>query len=545
MYGYIPIMIVQIVLVIVTAVQVNSQELCPSVCECDGDNATCTDLFSDVTNMTQETFHSVVRGLTVFGRSRVEMEEDLFLRWNITSLTFLCLSQNNIMEIWQRAFYSLAKLLELDLSENRIKILDSQTFYYNTHLVRLNLKWNRITELRPSTFENNVRLKYIRLTDNRITSLDPDLFKNNLELENVLMNYNRITYIHPSTFRNNRDLKEVQLSWNNIISVHPETFNHNWELQILYLAGNSISDIHPSTFTNNSELFQLEMNGNIITLINPDTFIHNRKLRYLRLQENNIKEISKSLFCGLQKLNELDLSNNNIGELNPLVFHQTPKLKRLNLAHNMIRSFNLESYFPMNSNSDSSNTTFKLEYLNVSSNRLTTLDLASMNWLIHTRAVTDLTANPWNCDCSVLLEVWRGLKHKLKLHCASPGQLLGKSWDVIEEFCSLVEGPSVVTITLIVTGVLLICAIGGGLILVKVAKRRGNKQKTPEYCNVDVPNASQMPLHLYAEVGAGPSHVTDQSYADIGRMPSYISVQSDVDVGLGSKDAPEYVNVDV
>jgi len=36
MYGYIPIMIVQIVLVIVTAVQVNSQELCPSVCQCDG-----------------------------------------------------------------------------------------------------------------------------------------------------------------------------------------------------------------------------------------------------------------------------------------------------------------------------------------------------------------------------------------------------------------------------------------------------------------------------------------------------------------------------
>ena len=51
-------MIVQIVLVIVTAVQVNSQELCPSVCRCYSEEAICTDLFSDVTNMTQETFHS-------------------------------------------------------------------------------------------------------------------------------------------------------------------------------------------------------------------------------------------------------------------------------------------------------------------------------------------------------------------------------------------------------------------------------------------------------------------------------------------------------
>ena len=92
------------------------------------------------------------------------------------------------------------------------------------------------------------------------------------------------------------------------------------------------------------------------------------------------------------------------------------------------------------------------------------------------------------------------------------------------------------------TGVLLICAIGGGLILVKLVNRRKNKQKTTEYCDVDAPNASQISLHLYAEVGAGPSHVTDQSYADIGRRPSYISVQSDADVGSGSNNATEYVN---
>jgi hypothetical protein len=45
-YGNFPQMIVQIALVIVTAVQVKLQELCPSVCQCYSDNATCTDLFS-------------------------------------------------------------------------------------------------------------------------------------------------------------------------------------------------------------------------------------------------------------------------------------------------------------------------------------------------------------------------------------------------------------------------------------------------------------------------------------------------------------------
>jgi hypothetical protein len=378
-----------------------------------------------------------------------------------------------------------------------------------------------------------------------------------MELERVFMNYNRITDIHPSTFRNTWKLKHVQLSGININSIHPETFNHNWELEILFLNRNSISYIHPSTIRNNSELYQLEIAENKIFSINPDTFIHNRKLKYLLLQQNNIKEISKSLFCGLQKLNELDFSNNNIEELNPLVFHQTSNLKLLNLAQNIIRSFNFELCFPVNSNSDSSSPTSQLVYLNLSSNRLTTLDVASVKWLNQTTAVIDLTANAWNCVCSVLLEVWRGLKHKLTLHCASPRQLQGKAWDVMEEFCSQVvedmnkksntssepvsprtepkeesgvntekEGPSVVTTILIVTGVLLVCAVGGGLILAKVVKRRRNREETPEYCDVYDLRASYVSIHSYAEIVAGPSHVTDQSYADVGKRASYISVQS-------------------
>ena len=356
----------------------------------------------------------------------------------------------------------------------------------------------------------------------------------------------------------------MNLSGNKIILIELETFDQNRELQELYLNRNSISDISRSTFRNNSRLRRLDISRNKITLINPNTFIRNKVLRFLSLRENNIREIRISSFRGLEQLRELDLSNNNIEELNPLVFHNTltstnrqnhqaSQLKLLNLAQNKIRSFNFELYFPMNSNSDSSNPTFQLSYLNLSSNRLTTLDAASVMWLNQTRTITDLTANPWNCDCSVLLEVWRELKHKLTLHCASPRQMQGKSWDWIEEFCSQIPedmkkisntsseafspgtgrkeesgvntkngGPSVVTTTLIVSGVLLVCAVGVGLILAKVVK----SQKTPEYCNVYAPRASHISLHSYEEIVLGPTHVTDQSYADAGKRPSYISVQS-------------------
>jgi hypothetical protein len=99
MYSNFSKMIVQIVLVIVTAVQVNSQELCPTACQCNGEETISTNLFSDVTDMKQETFHSALRKLRVTGSTRLGMEEDLFLRWKITSLIFLCLSQDNIAKI--------------------------------------------------------------------------------------------------------------------------------------------------------------------------------------------------------------------------------------------------------------------------------------------------------------------------------------------------------------------------------------------------------------------------------------------------------------
>jgi hypothetical protein len=389
-----------------------------------------------------------------------------------------------------------------------------------------------------------------------------------VELQWLNLNDNNINYIHQTTFRNNSKLRGLHISGNNLASIKPGTFDHNTELQWLNLERNSISDILPSTFRNNSRLRNLDVSGNKITFINPDTFIYNKELRFLYLQGNNISDISTSSFVGLEQLEDLDLSNNNIEELNPIVFQNTltstnpqsqqvSKLKHLNLAQNKIRSFSFELYFPIWSNSESYSLTFELEYLNISSNRLTTLDLPSVKWLNHTTAVTDLKVNPWNCDCSMLLEVWRELKDKLTLHCASPRELEGKSWDVIEVFCSKraedmnykvsTKGgrPSVITTALIVIGVLLGCALGGGLILAKIVKRLRNRTKTPEYWDVYAPRATYVSVLSYADVGSRPSYDSVESYTDVGSGPSHVSVQSYADVGSDRSNATGYANVAV
>jgi Leucine-rich repeat (LRR) protein len=488
-------MIGQVVLVIVISAQVNSQELCPKVCQCKGKEAKCTDLFREVTNMTKYKFHSGLRDLRVTGRTNLEMEEDIFLRWNITSLTVLELIQNNITKIWQRAFCSLADLRHLNLYLNNVTKVDYKTLFNNTRLEWLSLAANRITELHQSTFQQNVRLYHIDLHGNKLTSLHQDLFRNNLELKSV-------------------DLHD-----------------------------NMIGSLHPSTFRNNSKLSSLDLAINQITVIHPDTFIHNQELTFLYIHHNNVTEIGNSSLPGLDQMKELDLSHNNIEQLNPLVFrnklnsanrqnHQAWKLKRFNVARNKIRSFNLELYFPISCNCYSPNPTFQLEYLNVSSNRLTTLDVASMQWLNYSSALIDFSANTWNCDCSVLLEVMRGLKHRLTLQCASPRQLQGMSWDVMEVFCPRVAedkhnnsgGFSVLTTALIVAGVLVVCGIGWILVLVKVAKSRSSRPQTPEYCDVYPRRSTNIPLHLYEAVRAGPSDVKDQTYENVGKIPSYLSV---------------------
>jgi hypothetical protein len=197
-----PTMIVQIVLVIVTAVQVNSQELCPSVCNCYSEQAACTKLFSDVTNMTQHRFHSALSVLLVTGTTNLELEDDRFLRWNITSLTYLDMSQNNITKIWQRAFYSLPYLQYLYLYGNSITTLHYQTFYYNTGLVWLSLANNSITDIQPCTFKTNIRLRNLDMSGNKIFSMCQCIFYNNVNILWLDLGSNFISHIHPSTFGN-------------------------------------------------------------------------------------------------------------------------------------------------------------------------------------------------------------------------------------------------------------------------------------------------------------------------------------------------------
>ena len=306
------------------------------------------------------------------------------------------------------------------------------------------------------------------------------------------------------------------------------------KLTYLDISGNMIRSLDSSVFRKQGQLETLILSGNMLQSLGPDLFTDCTNLRSLNLSGNNVSEINASSFRGLEHLEHLDLSNNNIEELNPLVFQNTltssrrqtrqvSKLKHLNLAQNKIRSFNFESYFPMSANVDTSTPTFQLEYLDISSNCLHSVDAELVISLNQTRTRIDLTGNPWECECSGT-GIWREEWRRQTLPCELAKHVTGDKCKVLGHMCPYAQAvaatvrpdsnntstsvatdsistesaacsrmeenkdTSLVTTLFVVNGVLLVSTVAGaGFIVVRLLKKMRKSSRVPEYDDTYVP----------------------------------------------------------
>jgi hypothetical protein len=466
------------------------------------------------------------------------------------------------------------------MCRNQITTIYPETFIENGDLLSIDLGRNSISHIGASTFRNNSGLRILNISVNNITSIDSETFNYNKELQSVELHSNSISDIHVKTFGNNSRLRRLDISGNNIALFNQTGLFAGMNLTHLDMSRNRIRYLDKSLFTKQGQLETLILSGNMLQSLGPDLFTDCTNLRTLYLSGNNISEISTSTFRGLEQLEHLDLSNNNIEELNPLIFepfsistnrhiYQVSKLKHLNLAHNKIRFFNFELYFQSNTSSETSDPTYELVSLNVSSNRLYSLDATSVRWLKHTAAVTDRSGNPWKCECSALGEAWWELRHKLTVNCASPEDRRGRTWDVIEEdlchnrreFAKLsnTDNPnlktsvmirsstaepeiadefpesddtttstlfinerngtsSLMTTILIVIGVLSGCVlVAGGIILAVVLKELRDSSNAPQNTNVYTPGVSdrQGPFESLIELNSKCDYAKQHHYETV------------------------------
>ncbi|PNF18764.1 hypothetical protein B7P43_G03339 [Cryptotermes secundus] len=464
--------VIVFVLLHFTVKQVAAEEVqCPGVCQCQNETvALCRDRKISSINIAREgRLGSVVKALDFSGNKLCSLSDKMFSVCDVLLLQYLNLSSNHITYIGKFSFTGLTELEDLDLSRNNISSIDGEAFYANLKLSIVRLANNRLTEINETVFSPLIRLKYLDLSNNKISSIQKEMFHSNTDLEWLSLTNNSLTAIDPSTFQQQSNLTYLDLSGNKITQIKRGMFYNNMELESLLLGDNKISELHPSAFHADCGLSYLDVSGNLIEKLENLTFyrlkflsisrnklqrLHSRsfcncsELRNLSLSDNDISEINDEAFYGLWQLEYLDLSSNNIKNISLSIFQgmvlqmegnmtksdSMSNLTYLKLSKNKIHYFPFKEYLSL---TDSCHTSTKLCKLDLNGNCLSVLDDESVNVLGNSTVLTELSDNPWSCNCSEdsSERVYRMLSGNRTLKCATPEYSKGKSCSGVKHTC--------------------------------------------------------------------------------------------------------------
>ena len=404
------------------------------------------------------------------------------------SLMYLDLSSNMIHTINSTTLSYVPKLEVLLLSNNRIAVLENTVFSGLKGLRHLDLSFNHLPNISDGTFEENSLLHFLSLRHNIIDSISEMTFRAQQNLTHLDLSYNNIRVIVQGAFRALQQLewlslaqnyiKEVStnlfesfkrvlhlnLSANAIDRIKPQSFSQCSRLQTLSIAHNNVSDLHQQALFGLFSLTHLDLSHNKLTHFGPEVFVAPQMsvpdIRPTEPHHNNaVCPQYPSLYRHLQFLK---LDNNQISSLEPCVFAPVSSLQVVDIAANNLSALDYRIFLPLENVSS----------FDISCNRLSTVDGETAQWLqvngtavnwtgkccvcvfsvqllISCRLYTDCCAhvagNPWHCDCGSLYTVFltfrEGTGQNVTLLCASPADLIGKSWDVLEEKCQRTATP--------------------------------------------------------------------------------------------------------
>lgn len=227
-----------------------------------------------------------------------------------------------------------------------------------------------------NTSNNIPRVYKLSICGQDLTKLDTSLI-DNIQFKELDLDCNKLDFI-PTLFTSSTMLTRLDMMANNI-SIIPESIKYLSNLKILSLPHNHIKKF-PKEMVELKNLEILIMYKNKIRDIRHICGLKN--LKNICLSRNKIDSIPDEINLA-SNLEELDLSFNNIKCVSGCI-GQLTKLKRLNLWVNCIKT--LPDSFPSSLNSlniscnklkilPHSMKNLKLDYLDVSDNQLTSLDI--------------------------------------------------------------------------------------------------------------------------------------------------------------------------
>lgn len=284
--------------------------------------------------------------------------------------------------------------------------LSNVTFDGLDQLVALHLGQNRLHAIAPGLISRCRNLSYLALGKNLIA----DTADVHLEGLDLLMGHlkvdlygNNITRLRRGGFNvvhgksGFQSVVDLNLGQNQIAFIESGAFSGLNMLHKLYLDKNQIRDIAADVFHDLpalDKLTLLDLSGNQLEVIHSGSFSSLTGLRRLYLSSNRIGTVESHAFRGLSRLRELELGGNVIRSVDVNTFAGLSSLVELRLARNFITVIAPTSFRHFAAT---------LQTVQLNDNQLETFAPETFNDLINltSNGATDLTGNPWRCDCSL------------------------------------------------------------------------------------------------------------------------------------------------
>ncbi|XP_071738605.1 uncharacterized protein [Rutidosis leptorrhynchoides] len=273
---------------------------------------------------------------------------------NLTSLKYLYVSMSDfgrsslVLEGLSKSIGS--NLISLDISSSRVTSSNIDSLHNLTSIRRLDLSNNQLNKTLRISLGNFCNLREINLSNNDFSEVTlASLFQTFFDckfplLESFSMKFSGVYGHLPNQIGQLIHLVHRRLSWNNISGTIPDFKGRLSSLRSLDLGRNRISGRIPNSMGRLSSLEMLDLSSNQLIGSPPDSLGQLMKLNYLDFSSNLLTGVmTETHFTKLANLKYLSGNGNNI-TLRPSVANWIPPFK---IQYLYLSSWILGPQFPL------------------------------------------------------------------------------------------------------------------------------------------------------------------------------------------------------
>ncbi|GKV52043.1 hypothetical protein SLEP1_g58650 [Rubroshorea leprosula] len=253
---------------------------------------------------------------------------------NLSQLTYLSISYNNLSGQIQSSLANLTQLTSLYLFNNQFSGPILASICNLRQLTSLFLSSNNLSGQIPSSLANLTQLTFIDLSNNQFSGPIPASIGNLRQLTSLYLFSNNLSGQIPSSLANLTQLTSLHLSNNQFSGPIRVSIGNLRQLTSLYLYSNNLSGQIPSSLANLTQLTSLYLSNNQFSGPIPSSIGNLRQLTSLYLSYNNFSRQIPSSLANLTQLTSLHLSNNQFSGPIPASIGNLSHLTDLSLSSN-------------------------------------------------------------------------------------------------------------------------------------------------------------------------------------------------------------------